>query len=547
MNIAFYSYKGGVGRTQLVANLAKYLFLYENKKVLLMDWDLEAPGLHFYFKKPNENKNFSNEDFKNKGLLDVLEEYIKVVRSKNPEEIQQEDLPIFREENIVKLAENVEKGAKIDLIPAGIYGDFAEYRRKVIGFNWQEFYETLDGIRYLEFVLKPQISKGLGYDFVLIDSRTGISDYQNISNVQMADANIIIIAPNMQNLEGCVAFGKSIIDSPYIAQGHRKPIVMPVLSRAETLADDFPKFKIAFEDKTNFLIQELAKHLPFHLNEKEYYKNTLLFYNKFIAIGEHSLFEEGKEINEFAQQIKNIANYLLFVFMVETKNIKALASFSDQKRSEKDFISAEKALSKAIEIEENNSAIIHKLVSLYRQRSQTEKALTWIEKGLTINPNDKMLNSEKERVLEGVKNPLLEQAINLINNLQIADYFSFMKNLVGENPTLTKLQNAFILGKTDVDFYEQLKSFAEISLRNYDSNNTRSTQKTSLKSLYDTLNQKFNDESLNLFCQLFFEEVYNNFSLGQSKTAKIFALLDYAKRKDLLGKLESDLADFLKD
>ncbi len=65
-----------------------------------------------------------------------------------------------------------------------------------------------------------------------------------------------------------------------------------------------------------------------------------------------------------------------------------------------------------------------------------------------------------------------------------------------------------------------------------------------LKSLYNILNQKLNDENLNLFCQLHFAEVHDNFSLGQSKTTKISALLDFAKRKNLLEKLEKDLQDF---
>ena len=47
--ITFYSYKGGTGRSMLVANTA-WLLASVGKRVLLMDWDLEAPGLHRYFK-----------------------------------------------------------------------------------------------------------------------------------------------------------------------------------------------------------------------------------------------------------------------------------------------------------------------------------------------------------------------------------------------------------------------------------------------------------------------------------------------------------------
>src|SRR5437762_8817511 len=45
----FYSYKGGVGRTMALANLGHLLALRRTAPVLLVDWDLEAPGLHYYF------------------------------------------------------------------------------------------------------------------------------------------------------------------------------------------------------------------------------------------------------------------------------------------------------------------------------------------------------------------------------------------------------------------------------------------------------------------------------------------------------------------
>src|SRR4051794_13247188 len=39
----FYSYKGGVGRSMALANVA-VLLARSGKKVLVVDWDLEAPG-----------------------------------------------------------------------------------------------------------------------------------------------------------------------------------------------------------------------------------------------------------------------------------------------------------------------------------------------------------------------------------------------------------------------------------------------------------------------------------------------------------------------
>src|SRR5437868_12111858 len=47
--ISFYSYKGGVGRSMALANVA-WILASNGKRVLAVDWDLEAPGLHRYFR-----------------------------------------------------------------------------------------------------------------------------------------------------------------------------------------------------------------------------------------------------------------------------------------------------------------------------------------------------------------------------------------------------------------------------------------------------------------------------------------------------------------
>src|SRR5262245_49468046 len=46
--LTFYSYKGGSGRSMALANVA-WILAANGKRVLMIDWDLEAPGLHRYF------------------------------------------------------------------------------------------------------------------------------------------------------------------------------------------------------------------------------------------------------------------------------------------------------------------------------------------------------------------------------------------------------------------------------------------------------------------------------------------------------------------
>ena len=46
--ITFYSYKGGTGRSMALAHAA-WITAARGYRVLAIDWDLEAPGLHKYF------------------------------------------------------------------------------------------------------------------------------------------------------------------------------------------------------------------------------------------------------------------------------------------------------------------------------------------------------------------------------------------------------------------------------------------------------------------------------------------------------------------
>lgn len=46
--VTFYSYKGGTGRTMALANTA-WILAANGNRVLAVDWDLEAPGLHRFF------------------------------------------------------------------------------------------------------------------------------------------------------------------------------------------------------------------------------------------------------------------------------------------------------------------------------------------------------------------------------------------------------------------------------------------------------------------------------------------------------------------
>jgi predicted acylesterase/phospholipase RssA len=69
----FYSYKGGVGRSMALANVAETLH-EKGLRVIMIDWDLEAPGLETFFCAPDSEK-LLGELQAHPGLMDMLAAY----------------------------------------------------------------------------------------------------------------------------------------------------------------------------------------------------------------------------------------------------------------------------------------------------------------------------------------------------------------------------------------------------------------------------------------------------------------------------------------
>ena len=156
--VTFYSYKGGAGRTLALANVAVLLAQW-NHRVLCVDWDLEAPGLHHYFKVTPKT-----------GLLDLA--------------------AALAEGKSVSPKRFVTEAKKVDLICA------TQTRREPP--DWSLWYRRGFG-EALE-AMRAQWNEA--YDFVLVDSRTGITDAGGICTVQMPDILVLLTTASEQGLEG---------------------------------------------------------------------------------------------------------------------------------------------------------------------------------------------------------------------------------------------------------------------------------------------------------------------------------------------------------
>jgi MinD-like ATPase involved in chromosome partitioning or flagellar assembly len=209
--ITFYSYKGGAGRTMALANVA-WILASNARRVLAIDWDLEAPGLHHYFRPFLRDPDLQST----RGLIDYFVEFATGAVMGTP-----------APRRILHYASSIEwefpGGGAIDLIGAGRLDP--TYALRVNGFSWQSFYERLGGSSLLG-AMKEEFAE---YEYVLIDSRTGVSDYAGICTVVMPDALVVCFTMNAQSVDGAAAVVQNVIQQ---RSGQRLE-VFPVPMRVE--------------------------------------------------------------------------------------------------------------------------------------------------------------------------------------------------------------------------------------------------------------------------------------------------------------------------
>lgn len=207
LRTTFYSYKGGVGRTLALLNVASMLAM-NGSKVVAVDLDLEAPGfgLSSLTKRPEETPHLGVSDFlfasRVPGPL-TAEPYI--VRPKLPE---------------------VED--RLLLMPTGT-------RAMELAGRVGEFYRdpASDAASAFE-VLVAEIEERFAPDYLFFDSRTGLADIAGVCTVELPQVLVVFSGLNEQNVNGTARVLSMLRDHP----ARERPVAtMLVLSPIPRAAD----------------------------------------------------------------------------------------------------------------------------------------------------------------------------------------------------------------------------------------------------------------------------------------------------------------------
>lgn len=272
--LTFYSYKGGVGRSMALANVAWLLADHDNligekskRRILIVDWDLEAPGLHRFLGLKDEEVT--------SGILDLFY-YYKEFLGKKVDKV--DDNFINLDKFTISIPKKLTNGLPISFIPAGRQDD--KYASRVHGFDWQDFYKNWFGYPFVDYLQRKFREYA---EVTLIDSRTGITDIGGICTMQIPDLVVLMFAINGQNILGIKKIAKGIVSKSTSQTDREKP---PDLLLVPARVD------ITEKERNDLWMEKgaalLTGYLP-HKSEKanlKYLKKNIIQYRPHYSFGE---------------------------------------------------------------------------------------------------------------------------------------------------------------------------------------------------------------------------------------------------------------------
>ncbi|MGB8352942.1 MAG: tetratricopeptide repeat protein [Chthoniobacteraceae bacterium] len=304
--ITFYSFKGGVGRSMALINTAGIL-AGRGFRVLVIDLDLEAPGLSYLNPNAQDSSQMEMEPMQHTQQLGVVD-----LLCDAKERGKEADLFALSDRELAKhytqpyvFPDNLHRNGSLHIMPAGKFD--GNYAHRFDALNLHELYEQGLGEPLIR-AFKTRLSEADLYDYVLVDSRTGFSDEAGICTRDLADYLIILSGLNRQNVEGTSEFLKAL---HYATNGNKRfqIILSPVpngedelVDRREAAARD--RFEKAWGSKVSLSLQ-IPYHPQLALTEEPHIfrRNRGYLFDAYSAIERNLLVSLGHDVETLIKKI----------------------------------------------------------------------------------------------------------------------------------------------------------------------------------------------------------------------------------------------------
>jgi MinD-like ATPase involved in chromosome partitioning or flagellar assembly len=240
-----------------LANIA-ILLAQRGHRVLVVDWDLEAPGIEKYF----SDLQLAQSGL---GLLSLLSD---VASGGDPNYV-----------DFTWKASALDGAFEFSFLHSGREAD-PEYFQHLEQFSWRTFFDRGGG-NYLETLRERWLEH---FEFVLVDSRTGLSDAGGVCTIQLPDIIVALFTPARQSLFG-------VRDVMRLAQSARHRLafdraalsVIPVPSRVAREQQSFTQWMDIFTTELN---EFFAEWLPKESDRRHVLERLTLDHAPGVAHGE---------------------------------------------------------------------------------------------------------------------------------------------------------------------------------------------------------------------------------------------------------------------
>src|SRR5215471_81242 len=230
--ICFYSYKGGTGRTMAAANVGCALAERDRSPVLLIDWYLEAPGMHRFVENVGDRAlpwQGREAELRNPGVLELFGQLWTRIRSmeRGDEETARRLLAGLRLDNYI-VPTSV---PNVSLMTAGLFE--TDYASRVSSFPWMDLFQKVPTL--FRVVAETLCER---FRYVLVDSRTGLTDTAGICTTLMPDKLVVVFTTNRQSLTGVTELIEQATRYRRESDDLRPLAVFPLASRIDATEED---------------------------------------------------------------------------------------------------------------------------------------------------------------------------------------------------------------------------------------------------------------------------------------------------------------------
>lgn len=162
--VAVHSFRGGTGKSNLIANLATTIVL-QGRRIGIVDTDIQSPGIHVIFGLDEEKMDYALNDY----LWDRCS--------------------IKDAAYDVSYALNIESNSCLYLIPSSIKpGEISRVLRE--GYDVGRLNDGFE-----------ELIQSLNLDYLLIDTHPGLNE-ETLLSIAISDVLVVILRPDRQDFQG---------------------------------------------------------------------------------------------------------------------------------------------------------------------------------------------------------------------------------------------------------------------------------------------------------------------------------------------------------